>query len=293
MTVDPSNLTPPTDTSDQVSDESSPENQAPATAVETLGLTRCFGSLTAVSTLNIAVTTGSIFGLLGPNGAGKTTTIKMLTTMLAPTAGSAKVAGLDIVRRAVEVRRRIGYVSQMLSADGGLTGYENLLLFARLYDIPRAERRKRILDALQFMGLGEAERTLVRNYSGGMIRRLEIAQSMLHRPSVLFLDEPTVGLDPMARHAVWQHLRDLRNQFGTTILMTTHDMEEADELCEVIAIMHRGRAVAVGSPPSLKMQVGPEADLDDVFIHYAGGGVDEGGGYVDSARLRRTVRRLG
>ena len=159
---------------------------------------------------------GSIFGLLGPNGAGKTTTIKMLikmlTTMLEPTAGSAKVAGLDIVRQAVEVRRRIGYVSQMLSADGGLTGYENLLLFARLYGIPRAKRRDRIIDALQFMGLGEAERTLVRNYSGGMIRRLEIAQSMLHRPSVLFLDEPTVGLDPVARHAVWQHLRELRTR---------------------------------------------------------------------------------
>jgi len=190
------------------------------------------------------------------------------------------------------VRRRIGHVSQMLSADGGLTGYENLLLFARLYGIPRAKRRDRIIDALQFMGLGEAERTLVRNYSGGMIRRLEIAQSMLHRPSVLFLDEPTVGLDPVARHAVWQHLHELRTQFGTTILMTTHDMEEADELCEVIAIMHRGRAVAVGSPGSLKKQVGADADLDDVFIHYAGGAVDEGGGYVDSAWIRRTIKRL-
>jgi ABC-2 type transport system ATP-binding protein len=292
MTVEPSNLTQPTDTSEHFSGESGLENQAPATAVETFGLTRCFGSLTAVSTLNIAVTAGSIFGLLGPNGAGKTTTIKMLTTMLTPTAGSAKVAGFDIVRRAIEVRRRIGYVSQMLSADGGLTGYENLLLFARLYGIPRAERRKRTIDALHFMGLGEAERTPVRNYSGGMIRRLEIAQSMLHRPSVLFLDEPTVGLDPLARHAVWQHLRELRNQFGATILMTTHDMEEADELCEVIAIMHRGRAVAVGSPTSLKMQVGADADLDDVFIHYAGGVVDEGGGYVDSARIRRTIKRL-
>ena len=290
--MDQSNLTQPTDTSGLLSDESHVENRAPATAVETLGLTRCFGSLTAVNALNIAVTAGSIFGLLGPNGAGKTTVIKMLTTMLPPTAGSAKVAGFDVLRRAVEVRRRIGYVSQMLSADGGLTGYENLLLFARLYGIPRAERRKRIVDALQFMGLGEAEQTLVRNYSGGMIRRLEIAQSMLHRPSVLFLDEPTVGLDPMARHVVWQHLRELRDQFRTTILMTTHDMEEADELCEVIAIMHQGRVAAVGSPASLKMQVGPDADLDDVFIHFAGGVLEEGGRYVDSARIRRTVTRL-
>jgi ABC-2 type transport system ATP-binding protein len=261
-------------------------------AVEASSLTRRFGLLIAVNELQLGVARQTIFGLLGPNGAGKTTTIKMLTTMLAPSAGSARIVGFDIVRDAVEVRRRIGYVSQMLSADGGLTGYENLLLFARLYRIPQQERRRRILDALRFMGLSEAERMLVRNYSGGMIRRLEIAESMLHRPPVLFLDEPTVGLDPVARRAVWQHLRQLRDQFGTTIFMTTHDMEEADELCEVIAIMHRGSVVATGSPSSLKSEVGEDANLDDVFIHYAGGVVDESGGYVESARLRRTVKRL-
>lgn len=270
---------------------SNPENP-PGLAVEAKGLTRRFGSLIAVNELQLGVARQSIFGLLGPNGAGKTTAIKMLTTMLAPSAGSATIVGFDIVRDAVEVRRRIGYVSQMLSADGGLTGYENLLLFARLYRIPRQERRRRILDALRFMGLSEAERMLVRNYSGGMIRRLEIAESMLHRPPVLFLDEPTVGLDPVARRAVWQHLRELRDLFGTTIFMTTHDMEEADELCEVIAIMHRGSVVATGSPRSLKSEVGEDASLDDVFIHYAGGLVDESGGYVESARLRRTVKRL-
>jgi len=264
----------------------------PGLAVEASRLTRHFGSLTAVNELQLGVARQSIFGLLGPNGAGKTTTIKMLTTMLAPSAGSAKIVGFDIVRDAVEVRRRIGYVSQMLSADGGLTGYENLLLFARLYRIPRQERQGRIQDALRFMGLSDAERMLVRNYSGGMIRRLEIAESMLHRPSVLFLDEPTVGLDPVARHAVWQHLHELRDQFGTTIFMTTHDMEEADELCEVIAIMHRGSVVATGSPGTLKIEVGPDANLDDVFIHYAGGVVDDTGGYIESARLRRTVKRL-
>jgi ABC-2 type transport system ATP-binding protein len=264
----------------------------PGLAVEASGLTRRFGSLMAVNQLQLGVARQSIFGLLGPNGAGKTTTIKMLTTMLAPSAGSARIVGFDIVRDAVEVRHRIGYVSQMLSADGGLTGYENLLLFARLYRIPRQERQRRILDALRFMGLSEAERMLVRNYSGGMIRRLEIAESMLHRPPVLFLDEPTVGLDPVARRAVWQHLRELRDQFGTTIFMTTHDMEEADELCEIIAIMHRGSVVATGSPSSLKSEVGQDANLDDVFIHYAGGVVDESGGYVESARLRRTVKRL-
>jgi ABC-2 type transport system ATP-binding protein len=239
------------------------------------------------------VSSASIFGLLGPNGAGKTTTIKMLTTMLAPSAGKARVAGFDVVQSPVQVRRVIGYVSQMLSADGALTGYENLLLFARIYGIPQRERKARILDALDFMGLTEAGKLLVLKYSGGMIRRLEIAQSMLHRPQVLFLDEPTIGLDPVARHAVWQHLRDLRQRFGTTILMTTHDMEEADHLCEQIAIMHRGQVVATGSPESLKSLVGPEADLDKVFVHFAGGSFDDGGGYRESARVRRTTRRLG
>ena len=262
-------------------------------AVETLGLTRRFGSLWAVSELSLEVAAGSIFGLLGPNGAGKTTTIKMLTTMLAPSAGTARVAGFDVVRHPVEVRRSMGYVSQMVSADGALTGYENLLLFARLYAIPRRLRRQRILDALEFMGLSESASQLVRNYSGGMIRRLEIAESMMHRPAVLFLDEPTVGLDPVARHAVWGHLRGLREQFGTTILMTTHDMEEADELCETLAIMNLSRVVAIGSPRSLKAEVGPQANLDDVFIHYAGGSIEQGGNYRDTARTRRTASRLG
>ena len=249
--------------------------------------------MTALENLDLSVVPRSIFGLLGPNGAGKTTTIKILTTMLAPSAGSARVAGFDVVADAQKVRSVIGYVSQMLSADGALTGRENLLLFARIYGIPWRERKVRILDGLEFMGLGSAADTLVRNYSGGMIRRLEIAQSMLHRPQVLFLDEPTVGLDPVARHSVWQHLRDLRDRFGATILLTTHDMEEADQLCERIAILHRGHVVATGSPESLKAEVGPKADLDDVFVHFAGDSVEEGGGYRESAQIRRTARRLG
>jgi len=262
-------------------------------AVETFGLTRRFGSLWAISELSLQVAAGSIFGLLGPNGAGKTTTIKMLTTMLAPSGGTARVAGFDVVRHPVEVRRSMGYVSQMVSADGALTGYENLLLFARLYAIPRRLRRQRILDALEFMGLSESANHLVHNYSGGMIRRLEIAESMMHRPAVLFLDEPTVGLDPVARRAVWGHLRGLRDKYGTTILMTTHDMEEADELCETIAIMNLGHVVAIGAPQSLKAEVGPQATLDDVFIHYAGGSIEQGGNYRDIARTRRTASRLG
>lgn len=265
----------------------------PAPAVETQDLTRAFGSLIAVDDLNLSIPAGAIFGLLGPNGAGKTTTIRMLTTMLEPTAGTARVGGLDVVREPKKVRRSIGYVSQMLSADGGLTGYENLLLFARIYRIPRREREARIAEALEFMGLTSAADLLVRNYSGGMIRRLEIAQSMMHRPVVLFLDEPTIGLDPVARHAVWEHLRQLQSLYGTTILLTTHDMEEADQLCESIAIMHRGHAVAMGTPQLLKDQVGPAAGLDDVFVHYVGGSVDDVGGYQQSSRTRRTVRRLG
>ena len=261
-------------------------------AVETLGLTRRFGEVTAVSDLSLSVVAGSIFGLLGPNGAGKTTTIKMLTTMLRPSSGTARVSGFDTVRQPVDVRRSIGYVSQMLSADGALTGYENLLLFARLYGISRRLRPQRIYEGLGFMGPSESADMLVRKYSGGMIRRLEIAESMLHHPAVLFLDEPTVGLDPVARHAVWAHLRGLRDQYGTTILMTTHDMEEADELCETLAIMNLSRAVAIGSPASLKAQVGQAANLDDVFIHYAGGSIEHGGNYRDTAQMRRTASRL-
>jgi ABC-2 type transport system ATP-binding protein len=263
-----------------------------APAIQALDLTRRFGSLVAVDALNLTVASGGIFGLLGTNGAGKTTVIKMLTTLLAPTSGTALVAGCDIVRDPGSVRRNIGYVSQMLSADGELTGYENLVISAKLYGVPRAERSKRIAGALQFMELGGAADRLVRHYSGGMIRRLEIAQSMLHRPRVLFLDEPTVGLDPLARHAVWQRIRDLRSEFGTTILMTTHDMEEADQLCEAVALMTVGKLVALGRPAELKAALGPDAKLDDVFVHYTGGPLAERGDYKDAARARRTAHRL-
>ena len=182
--------------------------------LETKALTRCFDGHTAVDALTIAVEAGRCSVCSGPNGAGKTTTIKMLTTLLPPTSGTASVAGFDIVRQAREVRRVIGYVPQLVSADGSLTGYENLLIFAKLYDIPRRERNSRIGEALDLVGLADAADRMVREYSGGMIRRLEIAQSMLHRPRVLFLDEPTVGLDPVARRAVWDHIERLRREYG-------------------------------------------------------------------------------
>ena len=262
-------------------------------AVETKSLTRRFESLVAVNQLTFSFPRGSIFGLLGPNGAGKSTLIKMLTTLLPPSEGTALVAGFDIVREPREVRRRIGYVSQMLSADGDLTGYENLLISAKLYGIPRSERAARIAEALDFMDLTHASQKLVKQYSGGMIRRLEIAQSMLHRPSVLFLDEPTVGLDPFAKQAVWKHVRELRREFNATILMTTHDMQEADELCETIAFMHQGTIATIGTPAALKAALGPEATLGDVFIHYTGSDISEGGDLRDVARARRTSKRLG
>jgi len=262
--------------------------------LETKQLTRRFGDLVAVDSISIQVQAGQMFGLLGSNGAGKTTAVKMLTTLLPPTSGTATVAGFDIGREASKVRRSIGYVPQMISADGNLTGYENLLIFAKLYDIPRREREGRIRDSLALMDLQEAGGRMVHDYSGGMIRRLEIAQSMLHRPRVLFLDEPTIGLDPIARNAVWDRLRQLRDEFGTTIFLTTHAMEEADALCDVLAILHRGAVVIVGSPRELKAGLGMEnATLDDVFVRYAGTALESGGSYRDVSRTRRTARRVG
>jgi len=257
-------------------------------------LTRRYGTLTAVDGITFSVAAGEVFGLLGPNGAGKTTTLKVLTTLLPPSGGRAAVMGLDVVRDAAAVRRVIGYVPQLISADGSLTGYENLLVMARLYDIPRRQQAARIQAALAFMGLTDAAHLLVRRYSGGMIRRLEIAQSTLHQPRVLFLDEPTVGLDPAARRAVWEHIARLRTTQGTTILLTTHLMEEADTLCTRVAIMHLGRIVTAGTPADLKAAVGgPGTTLDDVFIHYTGGEIQAGGNLRETSRTRRIARRLG
>ncbi len=263
------------------------------TAVRTCGLTRRFGELVAVDNVSLSVLPGEIFGLIGPNGAGKSTLIKMLTTLLPPSAGAASVAGLDVMAQAAEVRRNIGYVPQMLSADGALTGYENLLLSARLYRIARQERAARIAAALAMMNLTDDADRLVQHYSGGMIRRLEIAQSMLHRPKVLVMDEPTVGLDPVARRAVWDDIRVLRKNIDMTILITTHDMEEADELCDRIALMHLGRIEIIGAPGELKRQIGPQATLDDVFAHYTGVDIEREGGYRQAQRARRSAREHG
>ncbi|HYA85801.1 MAG TPA: ATP-binding cassette domain-containing protein [Nitrospirota bacterium] len=262
-------------------------------AIQAMNLTRRYGQQTAVDHLNLQVKYGQIFGLLGPNGAGKSTTIKMLTTILDPSFGAATVAGHDVVNEPAQVRRRIGYVPQMLSADGALTGSENLMLSAKLYRMPRSERSARIEEALKFMGLENSAKKLVKTYSGGMIRRLELAQAMLHRPAVLFLDEPTIGLDPMAKRIVWDRLLDLKRDYNMTILITTHDMEEADQLCDELAILHEGKVAIVGRPDELKSAISPTATLDDVFAHCCGVLITEGGNYRDVRQTRSTATRLG
>ncbi|MFM7886891.1 MAG: ABC transporter ATP-binding protein [Pseudanabaena sp.] len=280
---------------DRYTNQALDRNQDEHLMLETRSLTRDFGQMRAVNQVNIQVKAGEVFGLLGPNGAGKSTTIKMLTTLLPPSSGNAAIAGLDLIRHPSEIRRAIGYVPQSLSADGSLTGYENLLIFSKLYDIPRKYRETRIHDVLEFMGLEEAANRLVRNYSGGMIRRLEVAQSMLHQPQILFLDEPTVGLDPLARSYVWTLVKQLRERYGTTIILTTHFLEEADSLCDRVAIMQAGKVVVTGVPSELKAALNREnATLDDVFIHYTGDQLTTGGGdYRETSRNRRTAQRLG
>ncbi len=262
-------------------------------AIGAQNLTKQFGRFTALDRLTLDVGRGQIFGLLGPNGAGKSTAIKILTTLLDATDGSARVAGFDVATQPVEVRRRIGYVPQLLSADGALTARENLNLSARLYGLRGTERSDRIADALAFAGLEDVAGKLVRTYSGGMIRRLEIAQATLHGPEVLFLDEPTIGLDPSARRTVWERLQQLQQTKGMTILLTTHDMEEADFLCGELAILHRGRLAALGKPDALKAQVGPEATLDDVFFHFSGTVIERGGSYRAIRETRGAINRLG
>jgi len=262
--------------------------------IEVADLVKSFGDHKAVDTVSFSVNRGEVFGLLGPNGAGKSTIIKVLTTLLPLTSGRASVVGYDVTKQAMSVRRRIGYVPQALSADGTLTGYENLMVFAKLYDLPHSMRDSKVREVLALMGLVDAADKMVRTYSGGMIRRLEVGQAMLHQPLVLFLDEPTIGLDPVARKAVWDHLDELRQQTGMTICLTTHYMEEADSLCDRIAILHLGHIMALGSPEELKVASGlTDATLDDVFAYYTGNTLESGGSYRDTARTRRTARRLG
>jgi ABC-2 type transport system ATP-binding protein len=261
-------------------------------SVEVVELSHRYDSYLAVDRISFGIKAGMTFGLIGPNGAGKSTTIKMLTTLLPVTSGYALINGYNIIEEPSQVRQTIGYVPQLLSADGELTGYENLLISAKLYGLTRDYRQKRIREVLEFMNLSEFKDKLVNSYSGGMIRRLEIAQALVHQPPVLFLDEPTVGLDPAARKILWGHIQGLNKQIGTTILMTTHDMEEADALCDIVALVYLGRIIVMDTPDNLKAALGPKATLDDVFIYYTGSSLKETGDYGHVKQTRTTISHL-
>jgi ABC-2 type transport system ATP-binding protein len=257
-----------------------------------------FGALEAVGGISFAVAHGEVFGLLGPNGAGKTTTIRVLTTLLAPTDGRALVAGYDVRGDSLAVRASIGYIPQAISVDGALTAYENLDFYGRVTGVPRRQRRERIAEAIETMELQPMLDRLARTLSGGMLRRLEIASALLNRPQVLFLDEPTVGLDPNARAMVWERLAALREQAGTTILVTTHLMEEAERHCERLGVIDHGRLVEQGEPAELIERHGAES-LEEVFTTVTGRPIadevadDEEGRLSDVRAQRRVARRLG
>jgi ABC-2 type transport system ATP-binding protein len=262
-------------------------------AVAARGLVCQFGPVRAVDDLSFEVAEGEVFGLLGPNGAGKTTVIRVVTTLLKPAAGTMRVFGLDTPRSTMRVRRLIGYVPQQLSIDGQLTGYENAWLFARLFDVPRRERRGRVEDALAQVGLEKVAGRLASTYSGGMVRRLELAQALVSRPRLLVLDEPSLGLDPLARASLWERVLGLRDELHMTVLLTTHYMEEAERLCDRVGLLLDGRLRAIGRPRELEAALGPKATLEDVFRAYAADGSDgDKGGLRDVRSTRRTAGRL-
>ncbi|MFW6050176.1 MAG: ABC transporter ATP-binding protein [Myxococcota bacterium] len=272
-------------------------------AIECRELVVRFGDLAAVDGASLRVEVGELFGFLGPNGAGKSTTISVLCTLRRPTEGTARVAGHDTWREAARVRERIGVLFQDPTLDDRLTGRENLRLHARVYGVPRADRRRRLEEAVELTRLGTALDRQVRTYSGGMKRRLELARVLMHRPSVLFLDEPTAGLDPQTRRQLWDHLQDLRRREGLTLFLTTHYMDEA-ERADRVAIIDAGRIIACDTPAALKGSLPKSAatrppvpsgpSLEDVFVHLTGHAMrDEAAGtreMVKNALARRGRR---
>jgi ABC-2 type transport system ATP-binding protein len=226
-------------------------------AIEVQELTKLYGDhVKALDSISFSVEESEIFGLLGPNGAGKTTTIKIITTLIKATSGRASVFGVDVAKSPQAVRQMLGYVPQAVSVDGDLTGYENLLIFSKLFSVDKRERRDRIVEALDFMGLSSRSDDLVKHYSGGMMRRLEIAQALVNRPRVLFLDEPSIGLDPFSKRQVRSQIKELNKEYKMTMFVTTHDMVEADELCDRLAIMNSGKIAVIDTPTALKESVG-------------------------------------
>jgi ABC-2 type transport system ATP-binding protein len=250
--------------------------------IQTIDLSKNFGALAAVKTVNFSVEKGEVFGLLGPNGAGKTTTIRMLTTLSLPSSGTARVAGHDIINDPLSVKKAIGVIPQMLNLDIDLTLAENLEYHGRLHRMERADRNARIEELLRFVGLWEKRDMPVEHLSGGMRRRLLIARGLMHRPRVVFMDEPTVGLDPQARRLIWGLIDGLKRS-GITILLTTHYIEEADELCDRVAIMRQGKIITVGAPADLKAVAGRYVleclgrhDVPRQFLHSRDEALDAG-----------------
>ena len=228
------------------------------------GLTKKFGELTAVDNVDLSIKKGELFGLLGANGAGKSTIIKMLTTMLTPTAGIARVWGHDVAKERNEVRSSIGVVFQDPAVDSMLTGRENLDFHGRMYGMDRALRKERIEEVLDLVDLSEKADVKMQDYSGGMQRRLEIARGLMHCPHVLFLDEPTLGLDPQTRRHIWQYIRNMNKKKSVTVILTTHYMEEADYLCDRVAIIDNGKIVALDTPENLKGMIGSDTISLDI-----------------------------
>jgi ABC-2 type transport system ATP-binding protein len=238
---------------------------AESKAVEVTGLTKRFGSFTAVDNVSFDVSEGEIFGYLGPNGAGKTTLMRMLTTLVIPSGGSAKIAGFDVVKNSADVRCQIGVISQAMTSDLDLTGHENLDIYGRFYGVPARERKERIKYLLDMVGLSSRAGELVATYSGGMRRRLEVARGLVHKPKILFLDEPSSGLDPQSRRVMWELLQQIRQESSTTMFLTTHYMEEADALCSRIAIIDAGKMIVLGSPAQLKREI-PGSDIVSIAV---------------------------
>src|SRR5215813_2006780 len=247
-------------------------------------LVKSFGSFTAVDHISFDVAAGEIFAFLGPNGAGKTTTIKMLTTLLRPEGGTLRIDGLDPQKQPLDVRRRFGIVFQDPSLDSEMTAYENMELHGVFYHVPRKIRAERIEHLLKMFELWDRRNDLVKMFSGGMKRRLEIARGFLHTPKVLFLDEPTLGLDPQTRNQLWTHVKHLNQTEGVTVFLTTHYMDEADRVAQRIAIIDHGKIVAQGSPQELKQQTGKES-LEEAFLALTGSTIrDEAATSADQMR---------
>ncbi len=234
-------------------------------AIETVELVKKYGGLTALAGVSLSIPEGDFFGLLGPNGAGKTTLIRILTTLIRPTSGLSKVAGFDVVKDRAKVRSVIGVVPQAMTSDLDLTGFEIMDIYARFYGMPKKERRDRTDELLSMVGLRDRAGDLVATYSGGMRRRLEIARGLVHKPEILILDEPTIGLDPQSRHVVWELLEKFRSMDKLTVLLTTHYMEEAEELCDHVGIMDYGKIVALDTVEGLKKQI-PQKDIVELTI---------------------------